>query len=401
MNRKSLLRGVILGALSTGLAGAAFLACTGDDTTVTPDAGPDVVAQDAPFDAPKDQANPVDAGAPAKLVIVHASPDLGGFRICIARGPDNNSLVVAPLPPLPNKARPGEPYPGLFQGTGTPMPTLGTDFSNLVIQPYLMVAANLAAKGAIPGDAGTQPACDELLTPDASIKLVEGTDYFKLPAVPAGLLLRNKTFLFLVAGCRPTASRRAGVTDGQCGPGYNGTTGNLSFAGYELDRGPRAGTEFGVQFAHGAAAANDFVKQPVLPGMILDGGFVPLADGGTVPYLGKSSDAAVAFTGVAPTDSFGIRVQLPVGPDASVVPVTLSASLGQIQAVTSGTPPPPSIYVNGTNYTFVALGDPNVPQYIDPFDGGPSAADAGGRFNGYTFHYLGFANDPTLPPFTP
>ena len=47
MNRKSLLRGVILGALSTGLAGAAFLACTGDDTTVTPDAGPDVVVQDA------------------------------------------------------------------------------------------------------------------------------------------------------------------------------------------------------------------------------------------------------------------------------------------------------------------------------------------------------------------
>ncbi len=401
MNRKSLLRGVILGALSTGLAGAAFLACTGDDTTVTPDAGPDVVVQDAPVDAPKDQANPVDAGAPAKLIVAHASPDIGAFRFCFKRGADVQSAVMAPLPPLPNKVSSVlQPYPGVFQGTGGPLPSLGTDFSNLVIVPYVMLAANLAAKGAIPGDAGTQPACDELFAADASINLVKDTDYFELPPIPAGLLLRNKTFLLLATGCRPTATRRAGVTDGQCGPTYNGTTGNLGIIAFELDRSPRANTEMGVQFAHAAAPANDFVKQPVLPGMVLDGSFTPLGDA-AVAYASLNKDAATPVTGVAPTDSFGVRVQLPVGPDASIVPVTLAASLPQIQfstIVDSGTP---SFYANGVNYTFVAVGDPNVPQYIDPFDGGPSAPDAGGRPNGYTFHYLGFPNDPTLPPFTP
>lgn len=399
MNRKSLLRGVVLALLSSGLAGAAFLACTGDDTTVTPDAGPDVVVQDSPVDAPKDQSNPVDAGSPAKLIVVHASPDLGPVRICFSRGPDLQNLAVAPLPPLPNKATAGQPFPGLFQGTGGPLPSVGTDFSNLVIVPYVMLAANLAAKGAIPGDAGTQPACDELFAADASIKLVENTDYFKLPPIPAGLLLRNKTFLLLATGCRPTATRRAGITDGQCGPTYNGTTGNIGVIAYELDRSPRAGTEMGVQFAHAAAPAADFVKQPVLPGLVLDGSFTPLGDA-AVAYGNMNKDAATAVTGVAATDSFGIRVQLPVGPDASIVPVTLAASLPQIQTITTGTAPPPSIYVNGTNYTFVAIGDTNQPQFIDPFDGGASTADAG-RFNGYTFHYLGFPNDPTLPPFTP
>ena len=224
--------------------------------------------------------------------------------------------------------------------------------------------------------------------------------YFELPPIPAGLLLRNKTFLLLATGCRPTATRRAGVTDGQCGPTYNGTTGNLGIIAFELDRSPRANTEMGVQFAHAAAPANDFVKQPVLPGMVLDGSFTPLGDA-AVAYASLNKDAATPVTGVAPTDSFGVRVQLPVGPDASIVPVTLAASLPQIQfstIVDSGTP---SFYANGVNYTFVAVGDPNVPQYIDPFDGGPSAPDAGGRPNGYTFHYLGFPNDPTLPPFTP
>ena len=46
------------------------------------------------------------------------------------------------------------------------------------------------------------------------------------------------------------------------------------------------------------------------------------------------------------------------------------------------------MYKTGSNFTFIALGDPQASMWLD---------DAGTQFNGYYIHVIGLPNDPVIP----
>ena len=103
-----------------------------------------------------------DAGPPtAKITFVNATVSLGpsgdlvpagstALRLCFKRG--NTGALddgFGSFPPLPHKIPVGSPavVPGLFNGAGHVLPNPGVDLEPLFVQPYIMNAKSLAAKG--------------------------------------------------------------------------------------------------------------------------------------------------------------------------------------------------------------------------------------------------------------
>jgi hypothetical protein len=98
---------------------------------------------------------------------------------------------------------------------------------------------------------------------------------------------------------------------------------------------------------------------------------------GGLTFDGTSGFAVSYVSGITP---FGQPVALPL-------PV--------IQQLTYGTmtPPPGGVaFANGQSFVFVLVGNPLLPTFIDPADGGPSTQGMG-VFNGRSAHFLAF---PTL-----
>jgi len=410
--------------VGTGLGG--LLAACGDDDTnggssgTTPEAGGNETGGgDSGSDTGTDTGT--DAGTFAKLTLINATTDMGpnamlggnaAIRVCFRQGTNANALDVAPYPPLPdrpNAARPNAP-PGIYYGTGGTFPSFGLDLSTRFIQPIVMNAKSLFAKGIVnPGNGSPGTVCDEVVgnKADAALGFQAGVDYWELPPIPAGTFLKEKAYVLALTGCVGDATE---PTKPKCGPGYeavNGTpgVGNLKVQVFETTRAPVSASALGVQFLHASAPAAAVFGavgvNAVQPGFVKNpadgGGFTAVTDGGVMVH---QLTPAVGYAGKADTDFFALGEQNPLSPPQALLPF----SLPQIQAFSGlGAPTAPTVYANGQNYVFIAVGDPDqtaTPPFAFP-DGGAGDGGDGSQFNTKFFHFLAFPTDPTVAQYKP
>jgi phosphoribosyl 1,2-cyclic phosphodiesterase len=210
-------------------------ACDGDTTPPSFfDGGSDATTSDVVQDGPGPD---VVTTTHAKVIVVHASPDVPTVRVCFAIGLQNDGSdgVIAPISPLPQT--------GLAPGTGGALPDLGVDLSQRALTPYVILASKITSSAArcdtLAGDAGT---------------LTQNVDYFVLPTIKNGTLAPSTTFLVAATGCVPSAIDPAADTT-TCGASYDSTKGNLSLQIFTLDRVIGNTQRFGAQVAHVASPA--------------------------------------------------------------------------------------------------------------------------------------------------
>jgi hypothetical protein len=382
--------------LSAGL-GAFVVACSDENkSSATPaDAGPDAVG---PITQP---TPPVDSGTPdnrpkAKIQLVNAATDfgpnnpVGALRVCFELGaPGASKKTVAQLPPLPDtNGSAALPYPGVFIGTGGPVSSTGTDLAPYELTPYLMNAGRLASRGIVRTDAGLGLTCEDLLVSgfDGGA-LVEGTDYWKMPPIPAGTFAREKSIILVLTGCAGDVTIQENLRAAKCGPDFtsSGVLGNLKITPYDVDRTTAIGADkFGAQFIHASPQAASVLavsSVPVVPGFVTDGDAGTFrgitADGGAV-QLGEKTPLAQVANVNPMIDAFTAN------PAVGSLAIPLTQGAVNIQLLTYGTSVPDGgAYRNGAAFTFIALGDPQIGA-----DGGTKA-----------FHYIGLPNEVENPLF--
>ena len=366
-----------LGVGAVAAFAAVGWACDGDTTPANHfDSGSDATvdgALDAPSDAPPTPTR-------AKIIAIHGSPDVPAVRVCFGVGfqNDGSDSVIAPLQPLPEKALTGQPYAGLFPGTGGVFPDFGLDISQKAITPYVIVASKLASS--------TQN-CDALLGTDAGT-LTAGVDYFKLPTIKNGTFTNDTTLALVATGCLPQSVDPA-ATAVVCGGDYNTTSGNVAIKIFSLDRVVASAQGFGAQFVHASSAAAGEFGVAYGSGD-LTAALHPFADGGVDQTIASGVKlgeiqpkpaAALAAPDVNQT-ALLVTVQGDAGALVSApfpLPLVYEVTTGQATGATA-------YFAPGANYTFVLVGDPAAPTLLD-----------GGAFNGYSLHALAFPNDPPLP----
>ncbi len=402
-------------AAFAGLAGA--LAACDDDvaTTSKPDSGTTdsggggdtgTTAQDAS----KPLAKPL-----AKLTLVNATTDMGpnsvlngrgdaAIRICFKAGKDADNLAVAPYAPLPDKKAASSPDgtpPGIFYGTGGTFPTFGSDLESAIVLPIIMNAKTLALKGIVnPGTGESGPTCNELVgaKADAGLGLVANQDYWELSPIPAETFVKGESFALVLTGCVGDAT----VTNkSKCGAnppdGSAPGKGNLEVRVFNTTREPVSPTQLGVQFLHASTQAAAVLGQfPIAPGFMADprdaGSFKAAT---AAPATVLTLSPAIGLTGVTGAEYFVASKDSPAGVGAPLAPFPLAT----VQAL-SGLPAP-SIFVDGKNFVFIAIGDPLQPTFSYPADGGGGDGGDGSRFNTRSFHYLAFPTDPTVVAYKP
>jgi len=419
MKSRTWLRYALGAAMASCLgAGGLIAGCGGDDTTNNPttDGGSDgdntdgnTTADTGPGDTGTTDGT-TEAGPPnAKLIVVHASPNVPAVRVCFGVGPGNGTVTNA-FAALPDTAPASLPYPGIFPGTGGVFPDVGLDLSPLALTPYAILASVIAGDTKAGSDGGKERTCDKLIGTDGKGKagagggaLTLGTDYVQLPNLPAGTFAKGKTLLIAITGCLPGAAN-GGSTD-KCGSDWTVANGNVGVKILSLDKAAAPGaTGMGIQVAHlssplentavfsAGAGIYPYITLPAPADGGTDSGdggdggdAAPPAPpkvwlGGPDKYGSLSPAAAQIVTGVDPTTAkFGFSVT-DKGAPAGALPLT------QIQLLTIGSPTPADYFKNGGVYTFVVVGDPAE----------PSTTDAGTP-NLKTLHFLGFPNDPAVP----
>jgi hypothetical protein len=344
-------------------------ACDGDTTPPSFfDSGTDATT-DATSDS-GDASDASDAGptSHAKVIVVHASPDLPAVRVCFATGlqNDGSDAQMAPIAPLPKT--------GIAPGGGAILPDLGVDLSQKAITPYVMIASKIAGNAT----------CDQLAT-----TLTANTDYFALPTIKNGTFAAGTTVLVAATGCLPTSmDGLADITT--CGADYNATKGNLAIQDFKLDRVIGNTQRFGAQLAHVASPASGVwtaqygatdVSASLSP---FDGGATEIIVDHTKLFtLAPGAAASLAMPTVDQTS----LVVAAVNPDGGAPPKSMSIPLPLVYEATTGQATGENAYfAPGVNYTFVFVGDPRQQATMD-----------GGVFNGYSLHALAFPNDPALP----
>lgn len=343
-------------------------ACDGDDTPPSFfDGGGDAPA-DSTVDAPSDASDA--STAHAKILAVHATPDVAAFRLCFGVGLQNDGSDAVTLATAP------APKTAFAPGAGGALPDLG-DLSQKAVTPYVVLASAITSAAT----------CDALLAADAG--LASGTDYFVLPTIKNGTFAAATTTLLAITGCLPTSiDSSADITT--CGLGYDGAKGNLTGRTFALDRVIGNSQRFGVQLAHVASPAtgvwtalyNATTVNAVLHPF--DGGADEvIAQGITLDTLAPTSAASLSMPLV---DQTSIIVSA-VNPDGGAPATEAAIPLPLVYEATTGQPSGENAYfVAGANYTFVFVGDPRAPTTLD-----------GGAFNGNALHLLAFPNDPTIP----
>jgi hypothetical protein len=383
--------------------GVLLVACSDDDDTVTPppsqnDAGspPPDASTEQDSGPPRDASPPPD---PARLQFVNAATDFGpnnasgGLRICFAlRKNEADPFTITPLPALPEQSPNPAIPPGAYIGTGGAVQGAGVDISEYEIQPYIMNAGRLFARGVVkPGPGQPSTSCADLLSQnfDGGVlsgngPLVENVDYWKLPVIEKGKFQAKKSYILVLTGCTQDTTKPAAKCGEGADPDGGPGIGNLRVHIVEVDRATAIDADkIGAQFVHASPAGKAYLEEEgveVLPA------FVRAADAGAtniatapVNLYGKTDLVMVANINPA-TDFFSANAAVP----------TLAIPLTTVQAATyPGGAPPEGTIRNGASFTFVAVGDPEE----------PAGTDAGP--NPKTFHYLAFPNDPPVSTYKP
>ena len=341
-------------------------ACDGDNTPPSFfDSGTDATA-DATIDVATDAS---DAGPTthAKLIVVHASPDVAAFRMCFALGGQNDGsdAKMGPTTPSPNNA--------LSPGAGAVLPDMG-DLYAQAVTPYVFVASKIPSS----------TTCDQLVT-----LLTANVDYYPLPTIKIHTFVAGTTSMIALTGC--LASALDGLADTTtCGADYNAAKGNLALQIFQLDRVIGNTQRFGAQLAHVSTPASGVWSAQFGATQVgaslhpFDGGADEIiVDHTTLFTLSPTSAASLAMPTVDST-SFVVAA---VNPDGGAPPAQSAIPLPLVYEATTGKVTGENAYfAPGVNYTFVFLGDPRQPTTMD-----------GGAFNGYSLHALAFPNDPALP----
>lgn len=411
-----------LASLAVGATSlCATLAACGDDDGAggTPDTG---LTDTKPGDAGKDGSDAGPASNAPRLTVVNATHDLGpsatigtsaAIRLCFKQGSVAQNLSVAPFPPLPDRASASNPSgpPGLYYGAGALLPTVGVDFAHRIVVPIVMNAKSLSVRGLDNvGPDQRAATCDEIVgdAADAATGFTENADYWVLPQIEVGALANGKAYLLALTGCVGDA---ATLNPGKCGPGFvsggDPGLGNLRLKIYETSQTPAA-VPLGAQFLYLSTQANAFFSQATAKGSIRPGFVSNAADGGGFrpitdvnPPIGALS-AITAVTNVTDSDSFvfGPKSLNPSEAEAGVP--LLPSSLLAIQKYSGlGSSTGATVYQDGRNYVFIAVGDPDTnetKQFIKP-DGTPGGDGGdGSRFNSRFFHFLAYPADPAVEP---
>ncbi len=355
-------------------------------------------------DAAKEAAAP---GLPApKVFVVNASPDAPPLRLCIGVGkPADPTFTIASLPPLPDTASLGLPFPGLFPGTGGLLNS-PVDISTLTLTVFAVNASSVAANTAAGGpDGGAELTCDQLIAVgDAGGGLLTaGKDYLAIGTLTAGAFTDGNSYVVAITGCAPGEEADAAIVN-KCGTAYSRATGNLSLTTFALDSKTQidAGS-MGAQFAHASTAWDTYATS--LSGFTGAGFFVlnPADGGGTplAPYLAApttfgmiSPMALQSYSGLTFDGTTGAFAA--IGTSPTNVDFELALPFPIIEGLTYGASIPDGGAIqNGKGFVFVLVGDPTQPLTINPVDGGPEALDAGGSVNLEAAHLLVF---PTSNP---
>ncbi len=372
---------------------SAFMAGCGDDSSGTTTPGDDGGSNADQSNPPVDSGGGTDsgggdtgtdAGPPhAKAIIVNAIPDnrVGALRVCFGlQKTGTTGFVVPPLLALPDTALAGQPYAGIFPGTGGPLPDL-LDLNDYSIRPYAIPAAAIKndAKGT---DGGTPRTCQDLVQADSGVTALQ------FPDIPAGTFAHGKSILLVATGCLAAG----GHSTLDCGSDYDVTNGNVHARIYYLDRNTSAAT-LGAQFAHESSQLEGILPSGVIPVAVSpapdagDSGATVVTPFAGITHFGQlvPDAGATQLSGINPATT-GVNIAAPL-PDGGVGPLLgQTVPLPLVEALTIGPGGPADYFKNGQNYTFMMVGDP-----LQSVDAG------GGAFNGYGIHPLGFKNDPTLP----
>lgn len=391
--------------MTAGLGG--IVACSDDDTNGSSSGTPPPTPTTPPTanPPPTGSSDAGDGGNPsvngAKLVFVNAATAIGGssaadpaggIRICFKTKLEGEAeFGDTTLPPLPNLAADGTTdggtfgMPGLFIGTGGPIPQTGASYQKTTIRPYVFSAAKLAANNIVGKEAAT-PRCAALLAdePDYDTakygeKLVLNEDYWQLPDVEMGKLQDGKSYLLALTGCTGDStgfSPRCGpVRDGSANyvPDGEPGNGNLQVTILELDTTTTAAAgQFAVAFAHLSPAWQGLLAQPLppvnpilgVPPMDGDAGRVSLDTGAVTFSPAITAASAPKSVPVDPaTGFFAINGSNPLAPEQPVNPLPLNQSgvegVGTSQvSISALSGLGANGIVAGKVYTFVFVGDP-------------------------------------------
>lgn len=432
-NREYLRYGLASMMVAAVALGAGLAACSDDENTDpgTTDSGTGADTSTTPTDG-GGGADARDAAVInfAKLTFVNAATDLGpGFdapgpsgrgqpiRICFEQAVAPAALSLAPYPPLPDN-KPSKAQPGIAIGTGGTFPSFGLDLQNRALKPYVVSAKSLFIKGVLnPGDGSPGPTCDEVLgTKKAMYNLVENTDYFVLPVIPAETFMRDKAYVIALTGCVGDAAE---PNKGKCGADFakvdgNKGLGNLAVVVHETNRTPISATQLGAQFLHASAPTNFNLSNVPPSGFPITPGFVTKDDQDAATGFDASSYQAVTaapaplgsfspvlgVTGINDGYSFAANKTSPnPNPIAAAQPLA-PVPLPLIQALSGlGMPTAPTVYKAGANYVFIAVGDSSEPTFADT-TGDAAPPTMGGAFNTRSFHFLAFPTDPVVVPYS-
>ena len=434
MQKKTWIRLGLTTLLAGGAVGSMTVAgCGGDDNTGTPpkEAGADSTnpSEGGPSEAGKTdgggtdagEGGVVDAGANAKVYLIHAAadPNAPPLRFCFGLGnpADGGAVTVADqIDAFPDTiVNPAFPIAGLFPGFGgstASSPKLSAfNLGSLTISLYAINAIKIAGNTADGGlDGGAETPCEGLIGTDAmgtagtgGGTLTMGTDYWYLGTIPScatspsACLAQGQTWIAAVTGCLPG---EPAAYQPFCPTGYDPAKGDLGLVAWQLDNTTAVDAgSVGAQFANASSAWDTVVGAAGGAGTAAGFWSITTVEAG-VPESGTGDDgggdAAVDAGSPAPTTVFNfIPIAGPpstgfgkISSPATVLPsgaIVYSPTTGgfatAIVAADGGTvyyPPPPACDPTAGNCLSPLLYPLPI---IDAYSGNPTtgATFAGGK----------------------